>query len=108
MGTCPTTSNGWCAPLAVFYEDDGAGRGHHLSKSKLISGWQCGKRLWLEKYAPDEKEFSAGTEAAFAVGHQVGDAAQQQFPGGILIEHDQELSEALRETENLLAVRTNL
>jgi len=33
----------------------------------------------------------------------VGDAAQEQYPGGILIEHDQELSEALRETENLLA-----
>jgi hypothetical protein len=76
---------------------------HYLSKSKLISGWQCGKRLWLEKNAPDEKEFSASTEAAFAVGHQAGAAAQSQFPGGILIEHDQKLSEALRETENLLA-----
>jgi hypothetical protein len=76
---------------------------HYLSKSKLISGRQCSKRLWLEKYRPDEKEFSASTEAAFAVGHRVGEAAQQAFPGGILIEHDQELSQALRETKDLLA-----
>ncbi len=76
---------------------------HYLSKSKLISGWQCGKRLWLEKKSPELIVHSASTEAAFAVGHQVGDAAQQQFPGGTLIEHDQQLSEALRETEELLA-----
>ncbi len=76
---------------------------HYLSKSKLISGWQCGKRLWLEKNQPDLLVFSAATEAAFAVGHQVGDAAQQQFPNGILIEHDRELGKALEETENRLA-----
>ncbi len=76
---------------------------HYLSKSKLISGWQCGKRLWLEKKAPELLKFSASTEAVFAIGHKVGEAAQQQFPGGILIEHDQVLSEALCETEELLA-----
>ncbi len=76
---------------------------HFLSKSKLISGWQCGKRLWLEKKTPELLKFSASTEAVFAIGHKVGEAAQQQFPGGILIEHDQVLSEALRETEELLA-----
>ena len=72
---------------------------HYLSKSKLISGWQCGKRLWLEKYQPDEAEVSDRTEAVFAIGNQVGEVAQQQFPGGILIEHDFELSQALQETE---------
>jgi len=51
-----------------------------LSKSKLISGWQCHKRLWLEPNEPDEKIFSAATQAAFDVGHRVGAAAQQQFP----------------------------
>ena len=69
---------------------------HYLSKSKLISGWQCGKRLWLEKNAPEKLEHSASTEASFAVGHQVGEAAQSQFSAGILIGHDFELSEALR------------
>jgi hypothetical protein len=49
-----------------------------LSKSKLISGWQCGKRLWLEKYQPELVEHSAATEAMFAVGHEVG-AKRGQF-----------------------------
>jgi CRISPR/Cas system-associated exonuclease Cas4 (RecB family) len=73
-----------------------------LSKSKLISGWQCGKRLWLEKYVPELLEYSPSTEAAFAVGHRVGETAQSLFPEGILIGHDQALSEALRETRQLL------
>ena len=76
---------------------------HYLSKSKLISGWQCGKRLWLEKNAKDEAVVTPATQAAFDIGHKVGAAAQQQFPGGILIEHDQELSQALRATADRLA-----
>ncbi len=76
---------------------------HYLSKSKLISGWQCPKRLWLEINEPDEKQISAATQASFDVGHRVGAAAQQQFPGGILIQHDHELRQALQQTENLLA-----
>ena len=75
----------------------------HLSKSRLISGWQCGKRLWLEKYAPELLEYSSATQAAFAVGHQVGAAAQSLFPEGILIGHDQALGQAIAETEELLA-----
>ena len=35
---------------------------HYLSKTKLISGWQCPKRLWLELNEPDEKIVSAATE----------------------------------------------
>ncbi len=75
----------------------------NLSKSKLISGWQCEKRLWLEKNGAEKLEHSAATKMAFAVGHQVGEAAQSLFPDGILIEHDQRLSEALRETQKILA-----
>ncbi len=74
-----------------------------LSKSKLISGWQCPKRLWLEINEPELKEVSPQTEAVFAIGHQVGAAVQTLFPEGVLIEHDFELNEALRETEALLA-----
>lgn len=57
----------------------------HLSKTRLLSGWQCAKRLWLEINKPDEKVVSAQTEAAFATGHEVGAAAQSLFPGGTLI-----------------------
>ena len=48
---------------------------HYLSKSKLISGWQCGKRLWLEKNQPELLEYSDATKMAFAVGNRVGEAA---------------------------------
>ena len=76
---------------------------HYLSKSKILSGWQCPKRLWLEKSQPDLVDYSDATLAAFAIGNEVGDIAQALFPGGYLIKHDDELSEALRETEQLLA-----
>ena len=75
----------------------------HLSKSKLISGSQCGKRLWLEKYQPDLVEHSAATEAMFAVGNEVGEIAQALFPEGVLVEHNFELDKALLQTEDLLA-----
>ena len=49
-----------------------------LSKSKLIAYRQCPKRLWLELHRPELKDDS-GSEAAFAVGHRVGEVAQQVF-----------------------------
>ena len=74
-----------------------------LSKSKLLSAQQCPKRLYLEVHFPELAEDDSGTEAVFAIGHDVGRAAQGLFPGGILIEHQDDLAEALRETEAALA-----
>jgi hypothetical protein len=76
---------------------------HHLSKSRLISAWQCAKRLWLEINARDEQILTPNMQRAFAIGHRAGAAAQTLFPEGHLIKHDHELDEALNETENLLA-----
>jgi hypothetical protein len=76
---------------------------HNLSKSRLISAWQCAKRLWLEINARDEQILTPNMQRAFAIGHQAGAAAQTLFPEGILIEHDDELDEALNETEQRLA-----
>lgn len=54
-----------------------------LSKSRLLSGMQCTKRLWLELYRPSLGEDSASAEARFRVGHQVGDIAQTLYdPAG--------------------------
>ena len=52
----------------------------YLSKSKLMSGRQCPKRLWLEVNRPELLEFSPATERSFAVGHTVGHAARWPFP----------------------------
>ena len=50
----------------------------YLSKSKIIAYLQCPKRLWLEMNKPDERDDS-GSEAAFAIGNEVGDAACSVF-----------------------------
>ena len=51
----------------------------YLSKSRLISAWQCAKKLHLEKHGPELAEVSDQTESLFATGHQVGAIAQQYY-----------------------------
>lgn len=75
----------------------------YLSKSKLLSGAQCTKRLYLEIHRSELSEVSAATEQRFALGHRVGEIARARWPNGILIQHDTELSQALRETQKVLA-----
>lgn len=51
----------------------------YLSKSRLISAWQCSKKLYLEKHHKELAVVSAQTESLFATGNQVGDVAQQLY-----------------------------
>lgn len=51
----------------------------YLSKSRLISAWQCPKKLHLEKHHRDLAVVTPQMESAFAGGHQVGDVAQQIY-----------------------------
>ncbi len=78
-------------------------REYRLSKSKILLGRQCPKRLYLEVHQSELAEPDEGTEAAFATGHAVGEAACRQFPEGILIGHQDDLALALKETEAHLA-----
>lgn len=78
--------------------------GFYLSKSKILSGWQCHKRLWLEVHDPGRAVVSSATERAFQVGHEVGDIARQLFPDGVLIAPDNALSEAIDDTRRRLAI----
>jgi hypothetical protein len=73
-----------------------------LSKSKILSGWQCPKKLWLEVHDPDKAEVDPALERIFALGHEVGELARRQFPGGVLIGHDEALDDALVETARRL------
>jgi len=77
----------------------------YLSKSKILSGNQCLKRLYLEKNRPELMEISDAAEQQFASGHKVGAAAQTLWPKGHLIKHDKNLSEALKETRNLISAK---
>jgi len=79
-----------------------------LSKSKIVAGLQCHKRLWLQVHRPELVVYSPATERIFAVGHQVGEIAQQLLhPGGTLIESQDNLSQAIRDTEAALAAAGN-
>lgn len=53
-----------------------------LSKSRIMSSLQCLKRVHLEVNHKELIHFSGATEAAFALGHDVGAVAIQLYGGG--------------------------
>jgi len=79
----------------------------YLSKSKILSGEQCLKRLYLEVNHPELAEVSGELEQQFASGHKVGAAAQTLWPKGQLITHDTELAQALKETKHRLSANAD-
>jgi len=74
-----------------------------LSKSKIIAGLQCPKRLWLETHRPELVELTPATERRFAIGHEVGEVARQLTPGGTLIGAENGVAAALRDTDAAVA-----
>lgn len=74
----------------------------NLSKSKILSGLQCKKRLWLEVHRNDLAEVTVSTEHRFKVGHEVNDVARSFYPDGVLIETENDMGEALFRTKQLL------
>lgn len=76
---------------------------YRLSKSKIISGLQCPKRLYLEIHHPELRHDSEQSEALFASGHQVGEVAQQLVPEGVMVEMGNwDIDQALEDTRRLL------
>ena len=75
-----------------------------LSKSRYVQGLQCPKMLWMGLHQPELAEpFDEATEWRFAIGHRVGELAQQLFPGGVLIKEDHlHLTDAITSTNNCL------
>lgn len=75
---------------------------YRLSKSKILSGLQCPKRLYLEVHRPDLIDFSGQAERAFSFGDEVGKAARNLYPDGRLIGHDRDLASALADTDAMI------
>lgn len=79
----------------------------NLSKSKLLAFLQCPKRLWLEIHQPDEREDSAATQASYAVGHTVGEAARRIYDrdgkGNLIDVRAEGFDAALARSQTLLA-----
>lgn len=76
-----------------------------LSKSRVMAGLQCRKRLYLEAYHYDEKDqMDPGRRAILEAGKQVGEVARGRYPGGITVAEDPQLhDQAVRETAAALA-----
>ncbi len=76
----------------------------NLSKSKLISAWQCPKKLHLEKHHPELGVVSPQTESLFATGHRVGAIARQLYgaPESVEVPFHRNMHIMVRETRRLL------
>jgi len=74
----------------------------YLSKSKLISAWQCPKKLHLEKHHPEFGIVSSHTESLFATGNQVGAIAQQLYGTADSVEIAFDVKTMVAETKRLI------
>jgi hypothetical protein len=58
-----------------------------LSKSRFLTGLQCPKALWLTVHQPDlAAEMDPARQAVIEAGNEVGRAAHELFPGGVLVD----------------------
>jgi predicted RecB family nuclease len=79
-----------------------------LSKSRFCYGLQCLRQLWWRVHEPDAPELVAppGLQAVFARGHRVGELAQAEFPGGVLVDREYwQTAEKIADTQAALAAR---
>lgn len=75
-----------------------------LSKSRIQSGRQCHKRLWLELHDPKAARWTTSAQARLDEGTRFGDLARALLGGGALVSADHlHVDEALAETAALLA-----
>lgn len=75
-----------------------------LSKSRIQSGRQCHKRLWLELHDPKAARWTTSAQARLDEGTRFGDLARELLGGGVLVSADHlHVDEALAETAALLA-----
>ncbi len=72
----------------------------NLTKSDLMSYFQCPKRLWLEKHKPEEAH-DEPDEQIIANGEAVGAAARELFAGGMKVD-TLNPDQALADTQTLL------
>jgi hypothetical protein len=73
-----------------------------LSKSKVVAGCRCLKRLYLQIHQPElGAEPNAAAEAIIEQGREVGMLARQMFVGGIEVRGNN-LDEAIRATRALI------
>ena len=78
---------------------------HRLSKSRYCTGLQCLRQLWWRVHEADapELEPDPSLQAVFDRGHRIGELAQAQFPGGVLVDAEPwEIAEKCSQTQAAL------
>lgn len=73
-----------------------------LSKSRIVDGLQCERRLWLGTYQRDAMETTPGNQAVLDAGNDVGDLARELYGPGLLVGHVENTARALAETAEAL------
>lgn len=94
--------------VGVIVEGGCMARVFGLSKSKVMAFRQCPRRLWLSVHAPDCVPADEVDDTALVIGNEVGAVARRGGSDGILIAPAGPLQEALRQTEEALALRKPL
>lgn len=78
-----SAGRGVCSVGGVLYH--GSMRQHGLSKSRIMAGLQCRKRLWLQVHRPELVSYGPAQQRIFRQGDEVGAIARSLFPGGVLV-----------------------
>ena len=75
-----------------------------LSKSRLISAWQCLKRVHLEKHHPEFGVITPQTRSLWQTGHRVGEIARGIYgtANSVNIEFDKRIGLLVARTRELL------
>ena len=75
----------------------------HITKSRVLSGLRCPKRLWLQTFKPELGKLSSTSDLTIANGNEIGRMARLNYADGILIEHVENPNLAVVETAQLIA-----
>ena len=75
----------------------------YITKSRVLSGLRCPKRLWLQTCQPELAKPSATSQLTIANGIEVGSMARLNYPSGTLIGYVEQPDLAVAETAHLIA-----
>ncbi len=73
-----------------------------LSKSRIVAGRQCERRIWLEVHRPDLREFGEAQSARLEQGIAFGELARQLLGEGELVDCGYDVAAAVNRTTALL------
>ncbi len=76
----------------------------YVTKSRVLSGLRCPKRLWLQTFQPGLAKPSSTSTLTIANGDEIGKTARLNYPGGILVEHVERPDLAVSETASMIVI----